>query len=97
MGVLAPAAAAGASLLATTAALANDSAARTEAQQALNAADSYVRGVRDENPLQVTNATLGNLALLASLSHDGTLIQYYQNYSGGGLLHHKQFFTFTVS
>ena len=69
--------------MATTAALASDAAARTEAQSALNAADSYVRAIQDQNPLGTSNSTFGNLALLASISHDGTLTQYYQNATGG--------------
>ena len=77
------AAASGASLLATTIALANDSAAMIEAQTALNAADSYVSSIIDENPLQTSNATFANLNLLANLAHDGTLIQYYQNLTAG--------------
>ena len=79
-------AAAGASLLAITAVLASDAGARTEAQQALSSADSYIRAIRDENALQASNATLANLALLASLSHDATLTQYWQNATAGTAL-----------
>ena len=77
------AASTGASLLATTAVLAIDSAAAADAQSALNAADSYVRVIADENPLQTSNATFANLILLANLAHDGSLIQYYQNLTAG--------------
>ena len=63
-----PAAAAGASLLATTAALTNDSAARNQAVVALNAADSYVRNIRDENPLQVGGFSLLRIHNLGLIS-----------------------------